>query len=193
MLAPVFTMQPDGARIYAPAGRPLEAGDVLDQPGLVRALELLAAEGPDSPYVGLDRRGAASGVEGIAVSRSDLERYEPAGSGRPRSSGRAIGCSPAPGSPASPRRSRGCRRSASSTPPPACSRCSPRSTGRAPTATRRTSSPPTPEGNACVLTTSLGLGTGDFLPGLDLHLNSMLGEVDLVLEPLEAGRADAAA
>ena len=43
------------------------------------------------------------------------------------------------------------------------------------------------DGNACVLTSSLGLGTGDFLPGLDLQLNSMLGEVDLVLEPLEAG------
>ena len=43
------------------------------------------------------------------------------------------------------------------------------------------------EGCACVLTTSLGLGTGDFLPGLDLHLNSMLGEVDLHHVPLEAG------
>ena len=58
---------------------------------------------------------------------------------------------------------------------------------RAPRATRRISPPPTPTGNACVLTSSLGLGTGDFLPGLDLQLNSMLGEVDLVLEPLEAG------
>ena len=38
-----------------------------------------------------------------------------------------------------------------------------------------------------MLTTSLGLGTGDFLPGLDLHLNSMLGEVDLVLAPLQPG------
>ena len=43
-------------------------------------------------------------------------------------------------------------------------------------------------GNACVLTTSLGLGSGDFLPGYDLHLNSMLGEVDLVVGPLEPGR-----
>ena len=41
------------------------------------------------------------------------------------------------------------------------------------------------DGHACVLTSSLGLGTGDFLPGLDLQLNSMLGEVDLVREPLE--------
>ena len=38
-----------------------------------------------------------------------------------------------------------------------------------------------------MLTSSLGLGTGDFLPGLDLQLNSMLGEVDLVLEPLQPG------
>ena len=43
------------------------------------------------------------------------------------------------------------------------------------------------EGNACVLTTSLGLGSGDWLPGLDLHLNSMLGEVDLLRAPLRPG------
>ena len=43
------------------------------------------------------------------------------------------------------------------------------------------------EGNACVLTTSLGLGSGDWLPGLDLHLNSMLGETDLLREPLRPG------
>jgi gamma-glutamyltranspeptidase / glutathione hydrolase len=38
-----------------------------------------------------------------------------------------------------------------------------------------------------VLTTSLGLGSGDFLPGLDLHLNSMLGETDLLRGELEPG------
>jgi gamma-glutamyltranspeptidase/glutathione hydrolase len=43
-------------------------------------------------------------------------------------------------------------------------------------------------GNACVLTTSLGLGSGDFLPGLDLHLNSMLGERDLIRAALEPGQ-----
>ena len=41
-----------------------------------------------------------------------------------------------------------------------------------------------------MLTTSLGLGSGDFLPGLDLHLNSMLGEVDLLAGAARAGRAD---
>jgi gamma-glutamyltranspeptidase / glutathione hydrolase len=44
-----------------------------------------------------------------------------------------------------------------------------------------------PEGSACVLTTSLGLGSGDFLPGLDMQLNSMLGETDLIREPLVTG------
>jgi gamma-glutamyltranspeptidase/glutathione hydrolase len=43
------------------------------------------------------------------------------------------------------------------------------------------------QGNACALTTSLGLGSGDFLLGLDLHLNSMLGEADLFTEGLEPG------
>ena len=38
-----------------------------------------------------------------------------------------------------------------------------------------------------MLTSSLGLGTGDFLPGLDVQLNSMLGEVDLVRAPLRPG------
>jgi gamma-glutamyltranspeptidase/glutathione hydrolase len=43
------------------------------------------------------------------------------------------------------------------------------------------------DGNACVLTSSLGLGSGDWLPGLDVHLNSMLGESDLIRGPLEPG------
>jgi gamma-glutamyltranspeptidase / glutathione hydrolase len=42
-------------------------------------------------------------------------------------------------------------------------------------------------GNACVITTSLGLGSGDWLPGLDLHLNSMLGETDLLRGALAPG------
>ena len=43
-------------------------------------------------------------------------------------------------------------------------------------------------GAAVVLTTSLGLGSGDWLPGLDLHLNSMLGEADLLVGELVPGQ-----
>ena len=56
------------------------------------------------------------------------------------------------------------------------------------TSTRRISCAVDPAGNACVVTTSLGLGSGDFLPGFDVHLNSMLGESDLLIGPLEAGK-----
>ncbi|MDP8969245.1 MAG: gamma-glutamyltransferase family protein, partial [Actinomycetota bacterium] len=76
MLAPVLTMN-EGAGLYAPGGRLLEAGDRLDQPGLVRALELLADEGPDTFY-----RGAVAEIllevmrqRGGLVTRADLEVY----------------------------------------------------------------------------------------------------------------------
>ena len=51
MLAPVMTLR-EGGRIYSPGGRLLEAGDRLDQPGLVAALEVVAAEGARTFYEG---------------------------------------------------------------------------------------------------------------------------------------------
>src|SRR3954463_2586561 len=76
MLAPVMTMN-EGARIYSPNGFLLQGGGRLDQPGLVRALELVLEEGPGAFYTGtiaeqlltlMDERG------GI-VTRDDLETY----------------------------------------------------------------------------------------------------------------------
>jgi len=187
MLAPVFTMQPAGARIYAPKGRLLEAGELLDQPGIARALELLAAEGADSAYVGSIAGALVAGVEGIAVSRADLERYE-ARWALPAEVGWAG--------------HRFLTRAGLSGVPETLSRLPPLreldATARVhalldaldgPKAEGHTTNLVTADakGHACVLTSSLGLGTGDFLPGLDLQLNSMLGEVDLVRGPLEPG------
>ena len=42
-------------------------------------------------------------------------------------------------------------------------------------------------GNACALTTSLGLGSGVWVPGYGVHLNSMLGEGELIREALDPG------
>jgi gamma-glutamyltranspeptidase / glutathione hydrolase len=42
-------------------------------------------------------------------------------------------------------------------------------------------------GDGCVITTSLGLGSGVWVPGFGVHLNSMLGEGELVREQLEPG------
>lgn len=45
------------------------------------------------------------------------------------------------------------------------------------------------DGNACVITTTLGLGAGIWLPGYGVHLNSMLGEGELMTcEPVAGER-----
>lgn len=43
------------------------------------------------------------------------------------------------------------------------------------------------DGNACALTTSLGLGAGVWVRGYGIHMNSMLGETELVREQLQPG------
>ncbi len=43
------------------------------------------------------------------------------------------------------------------------------------------------EGNGCALTTSLGLGSGVWVPGFGVHLNSMLGEGELIRGRLQPG------
>ncbi|MBA3529293.1 MAG: gamma-glutamyltransferase, partial [Propionibacteriaceae bacterium] len=43
------------------------------------------------------------------------------------------------------------------------------------------------QGNGCVITTSLGLGSGVWVPGYGVHLNSMLGEGELIREHRHPG------
>jgi gamma-glutamyltranspeptidase/glutathione hydrolase len=186
MLAPVFTMTADGARIYAPQGHPLAAGDALLQPGLATALELVADEGADGIYRG-SLAESLLGIDGIGVCRDDLQRYE------------ARWAAPAELSYAG---TRFLTRTGLSGVLESLARLEPlRGLGErervhallaaldGPALDGHTTNLVTADadGSACVLTTSLGLGTGDFLPGLDLHLNSMLGEVDLHREPLVPG------
>jgi gamma-glutamyltranspeptidase/glutathione hydrolase len=188
MLAPVMTMN-EGARIYSPGGELLAAGGRLEQPGLVHALEIVAEEGPRSFYEGtladsllrlMDERGGL-------VTPEDLDAYE------------AAWAEPAEVSYAG---NRFLTREGLAGVSGAISRL-PRlrglSAGERAIALVGTLEAQTIEGqttnltvtdgdgSACVLTTSLGLGSGDFLPGLDLHLNSMLGETDLVRGRLEPG------
>ena len=44
-----------------------------------------------------------------------------------------------------------------------------------------------PDGNACVVTTTLGLGSGVWIPGYGVHVNSMLGEGELYRAGLGPG------
>ena len=188
MLAPVMTMD-IGARIYSPGGRLLQAGERLLQPGLEPALEALAEEGPRSVYDGTlaDALLALMEDRGGLVTRDDLRAYEAqwrepleyafAGT---RVLTRA-GLAPVGDTLVRLQTLRGLS--------PA---------GRAVVLARTLVGPEREgdttnlaivdaEGNACVVTSSLGLGSGDFVPGLDLQLNSMLGESDLIRGPLEPG------
>jgi gamma-glutamyltranspeptidase/glutathione hydrolase len=183
MLAPVMTMR-EGAAIYAPGGKLLEAGELLQQPGLVRALELVRDEGAQSVYTGtigqaLERLLAERGG---SLAPGDLASYTPLWS-EPVSvpfAGRRV-----------------LTRAGLSRVSETLQRFDP---GLGAAGLLAALDEPVPvdghttnitvvdaDGNACVVTTSLGLGSGDWLPGLDLHLNSMLGERDLVREPLRPG------
>jgi gamma-glutamyltranspeptidase / glutathione hydrolase len=190
MLAPVMTMD-EGARIYSPGGRLLAAGERLLQPGLVAALEAVAAEGARSVYTGTVGGAllALSDDRGGLMTRADLETYaaewtEPVSA--PYLDGELW--------------TRGGLSAV-----PETVRALPRLRGRDETervlalldafgsAIADVRGDTTNlavvdgDGSICVLTSSLGLGSGDFIPGFDLHLNSMLGEADLVRGPLVPG------
>ncbi len=194
MLAPVMTLR-EGALIYAPGGELLRTGDRLEQRGLANALELLRDEGGRTFYDGTIAETLLALMQEREgpVSREDLEAYEPLWLEPVETD--YLGY-------------RVCTRGGLSQLVTTLSALpSLRGTGaaeRALTLARVLEAPPysgqgeqigdttnlvavDAEGNACVLTTSLGLGSGDFLPGLDVHLNSMLGEIDLQVRPLEPG------
>jgi gamma-glutamyltranspeptidase / glutathione hydrolase len=190
MLAPVMTMN-EGAAIYAPAGRLLETGDRLDQPGLVHALETLAAEGPGSFYSGSIAESLLALVRerGGFVTEDDLAAYEARWSEPVAFAylGARMLTRPALG-PISEPLERLCRLRGLAPAARALALVQ-AFAGDGPAADGHTTNLTVVDGSGsvCVFTTSLGLGSGDFLPGFDLHLNSMLGETDLLRGDLGPG------
>jgi gamma-glutamyltranspeptidase / glutathione hydrolase len=192
MLAPVMTMR-EGAGIYAPRGRLLQEGELLEQPGLVKALEVVAEEGARTFYDGTlaDALLALMDERDGLVTRQDLGAYEvewlaPVETSyagiRIRTRGGlsrltdTLAVLPALRGTTSAERALLLARILAA--PPFSGRTYEHTTNLC--VVDRTES-------ACVVTTSLGLGSGDFLPGYDVHLNSMLGEGDLLVGPLEPG------
>lgn len=179
MLAPVMTMR-EGSRIYTHAGALLAAGDRLDQPGLVAALELVRDEGARSVYSGTIGHALLALVEarGGAITAADLRSYDAAWTDpvgvafagrRVLTRGGLAGVAEALTALEHGRDLLGVLDGDSAS-------------GHTTNLVAVDG-----DGNACVLTTSLGLGSGDWLPGLDLHLNSMLGESDLLRAPAAPG------
>ena len=183
MLEPVMTMR-EGARMYSPGGALLRDGELLEQPGLVHALELVRDEGAATVYTGTIARELVALVrerEGL-LTEADLAAYEAEWSEPSEAScaGRRV-----------------LTRGGLSGVPETLARFDPAGGEDALLAALQGDAGPDGhttnltvvdgDGNACVVTTSLGLGSGDWLPGLDLHLNSMLGETDLLVAPLRPG------
>jgi gamma-glutamyltranspeptidase/glutathione hydrolase len=192
MLAPVMTMN-EGADIYAPGGALLEAGARLEQPGLIPALEVVAAEGATSVYRGwlAEQLLALMEERGGLVTRADLEAYEarwlePDTS--PYLHWRVLSRRGLSRVPEVFETLAGLTVLSATEHVLALVKALTTSGHLERGADTTNVSVVDREGNACVLTTSLGLGSGDFIPGLDLHLNSMLGEVELLVGNLGPGK-----
>ncbi|HEY3961779.1 MAG TPA: gamma-glutamyltransferase [Gaiellaceae bacterium] len=183
MLEPVMTMR-EGAAIYSPNSTLLAAGERMQQPGLVDTLTVLRDEGLRSVYDGTlatallalvdERDGAITAADLSSYNAAWSEPLEASFAGhRVLTRGGLAGIAEtlallAPGSGAP-------------------GLLAALDGGLTPGGHTTNLTVVDGGGNACVLTTSLGLGSGDWLPGFDLHLKSMLGETDLVRAPLVAG------
>ncbi|MCU7723180.1 gamma-glutamyltransferase family protein [Actinoplanes sp. KI2] len=180
----------EGAAVYTPKGRNLVDGELLFHPGLATALDALAVVGPSIFYTGdfapilvdaVRDAGGALGPRDLAdyrvletpVDRAMLGGYEV----RARHDLNRVVDTIAglPADLSRPRRAIGLADAL-------------RDQGRQKIGDTTNVSVVDPEGNACVITTTLGLGSGVWLPGLGINLNSMLGEGELITDDLAPGR-----
>ena len=174
----------DGAQIYSPGGRLLEGGDLLFHPGLDRALTLLAEQGPAVFYTGrigaqiVETVRAAGGslgpadlaayrVRELPVTQATFAGHRVYGREDLNGTVRTIDALPA--------RLRALRPGPRAV---AMARAL-LAHGRERIGDTTNISVVDADGNACVVTLTLGIGSGVWLPGLGVHLNSMLGEGEL--------------
>ncbi|HEY2947541.1 MAG TPA: gamma-glutamyltransferase [Micromonosporaceae bacterium] len=183
----------DGAAIYQPNGRLLEGGDLLLHPGLDVALARLAEEGPTAFYTGSfgDRLCEAVRGAGGTIGPADLAAYrvlELPVAAAPLADATVFGrtdlnrtiptiAALPPKLAVMPRPERAVAIAEAL-----------RVYGRQKLGDTTNIAVVDDEGDACVVTTTLGIGAGVWLPGLGVHLNSMLGEGELLTPDLAPGR-----
>jgi gamma-glutamyltranspeptidase/glutathione hydrolase len=186
MLGDVFSLE-RGRDLFVREGRMLKTGELLVQPGLVQTLEALAEEGARSVYRG-SLAEALLRVDGVVFTGADLRGYaarwtEPILVGfhghRVATRGGLSGV---------PELLPGFPRLAGLT---AFDRVlelvtaleTPETGGEHTTNMVAVDG----HGRACVLTHSLGVGAGVWVPGFDLQLNNLLGESDIAFGEPKAG------
>ena len=186
MFGELFTLG-RGGELFEHGGRLLGAGEVLRQPGLVDALEALAEEGASSVYRG-SLSEALLRMDGVVFTADDLAGYRPLwrDPALVEYAGRRIAT----------------RAGLSGVPdllPRLPHLAGLAATDRAlalvdafeavPEAGEHTTNVVAVDahGRACVLTHSLGVGAGTWLPGFDVQLNNLLGESDIAHGEPRAG------
>jgi gamma-glutamyltranspeptidase / glutathione hydrolase len=178
MLGELFTLE-RGADLYAPEGRLLEPEELLQQPGLVDALGALAEEGGRSVYRGSISE-ALLAVDGVVLSAEDLRDYrarwrEP--TLVPFHEFRVATRSGLSGVPRLlPRLPRFRGLSETERVLALVAALEPQEVGGEHTTNMAAVDA---HGRACVLTHSLGVGAGVWVPGFDLQPNNLLGETDI--------------
>jgi gamma-glutamyltranspeptidase / glutathione hydrolase len=183
----------EGAACYTPNGKLLEGGDLLFHPGLAAALDGLASEGPEVFYTGafasvmVDAVRSSGGALGpadlsgyrvldVPVDHATLNGYRVHARHDLSRTVDTIAALP----PEIAEMSSGDRAVAVAT--------ALRDAGRQKIGDTTNVSVVDAEGNACVITTTLGLGAAVWLPGLGVNMNSMLGEGELITDDLAPGR-----
>ncbi len=177
----------DGRAAYAPHGRLLDAGERLHHPGLEAAFTVLRDQGPEPFYTGEVAEALVRTVAdgGGSVTATDLAAY--------RVRVQAARRVPFAGTTVHGRTDLlDLLGVLGSLPPDLGHRPEPERVeewvqallaqggGTSGTGTSNVCATDS-DGNACAVTTSLGLGSGDWVPGLGLHLNSMIGEGELMI------------
>jgi gamma-glutamyltranspeptidase/glutathione hydrolase len=181
-----------GARVYAPRGRLLSGGDLLYHPGLDAALSILSEEGPAAFYTGGIARRLVETVYGAGgnLTYADLSAYR-------------VLLTPVLAAPLGRDCTVRARRDLNefiatlealpdlvdlSRPLRAVAMADAlRSYGTQRLGDTTNISIVDADGNACVITLTLGLGSGVWLEDLGIHLNSMLGEGELIRPGTQPG------
>ena len=182
MLAPVMTLD-RGGEIFAPNGTLLEAGETVRQPQLEKALALLAHEGGRSAYDGslAEALLVLMRARGGAITRADLRAFEARWTDPVELEYCGYRVLTRAGLSRVPELLEALPRLHGASETERVIALVPVLEGAERVTHTTNVSVVDGAGNACVFTTSLGLGSGDYVPGLDLHLNSMLGEADLLI------------
>ena len=182
----------EGAAIYAPQGKLLQGGDLLFHPGLATAMAALADEGPALFHTGsyapllvetVRAAGGALGPRDLAdyrvletpVDRATLAGHHVRARHDLNRTVDTIAALPADLA-VLPRPARAVAIASAL-----------RDRGRQKIGDTTNVSVVDPDGNACVITTTMGLGAAVWLPGLGVNLNSMLGEGELITDDLGPG------